>query len=128
MTTVPQVRLFIDPDGAVPPYAVVRHPEGYWYGLPGSFKTRLSDEDVKDAVPLQPGPAVLVEIRKRGNAFDVDINSKPAARHVASLVAGEFVAQAALQRAGEPVMVIAAESAGVTPLTRPKLAVVPTER
>lgn len=56
---IPEVRLFVDPDGNTPPYAVVKHPEGYWYGVPGAFKVQLSDDDVKDAVPLVPRSDVI---------------------------------------------------------------------
>ena len=135
MTTVPPVRLFVDPDGVVPPYAVVQHPDGYWYGLPGSFKTRLSDEDVKDAIPLQPGPAALVEVRYTGNRLsddsrcDVDINGKSAARRVSTFVAGAFIVSAATQKPGEPVMVISSRKPDqANPLVRPKLVAVPDRK
>jgi hypothetical protein len=116
MPKVPQVRLFVDPDGVTPPYAVIQHPEGYWYGVPGSFKTKLSDEDVKDAIPLQPGPAVLAEVRFSpdepfgdGSLCDVDINGNPGARSTSVFIAGAFIVSAAVAKEGEPIMVIASE-------------------
>lgn len=133
MNQVPQVRLCLDPDGVVPSYAVVRHPEGYWYGVFGSPKKRLSDEDVKDWLPLQPGPAVVAEVRFSpgkpfgdGSLCDVDINGQAGARKASAFIAGAFVIAAAAQKPGEPIMVIASEKlAEATPVTRPKLTAVP---
>jgi hypothetical protein len=112
MTTVPQIRLFLDPDGVVPPYAVVRHPSGYWYGVPGQPKLRLPDEDVKDAIPLEPGPSAVVDVRYGddkpfgdGSLCDVDINGRPGARRVSAFVAGAFIVSTAAAKEGEPIMV-----------------------
>jgi hypothetical protein len=131
---LPEVRLFLDPDGVVPPYAVVQHSQDCWYGLPGDLKTRLSDEDVKDAIPLGPASGAVVHLARNGGAFDVDINGKSAARRVSSLIAGEFIAQSALQ-AGAPILVVPVGKTRLTgparmtgpasPPERPKLSVVP---
>lgn len=132
---IPEVRLITDPEGVVPPYAVVRHPEGYWYGVLGSPRTRLTDEDVKDAIPLQPGPGAVVDVRFTGDRLtdhslcDVDINGNVATRRVSTFVAGAFIVATAAHREGEPIMVRATcKEGGPVELTRPKLAAVPTRK
>lgn len=123
MKQVPEVRLVIDPDGVMPPYAIIRHPKGYWYGIPGDFKRKLTDEDIvtslPDAIPLQPGPSAIVEVRYSADGefddnslCDVDVNGKPGARRVSAFIAGAFIVTAAIQKDGEPVMVRAARKKG----------------
>lgn len=111
---VPEVRLFMADDTIA--YAVVKGPSG-WYGMPGLRKGQfLTDEDVRDAIPLQPGPSVLVEIEfshgdhAEGFAddrYDVNVNGQPGARGVPVMTAGTFIMSAAVQKADEPIMVIA---------------------
>lgn len=138
---IPEVRLMMDSDGVVPLYAVIKGPHG-WYGAPGLRRGRfLTDDDVKDAIPLQPGPAVLVEIgfdHDSARAFadgqaeafadgryDVKINGKRAAFNVPVMTAGTYVVSAAVQKAGEPIMVRAVRKpATVIPLKAPGLSVV----
>lgn len=134
---VPEVRLFMADDTIA--YAVIKGPNG-WYGMPGLRKGQfLSDEDVKGAIPLQPGPSVVADVRYTpgkadGEGFgddsfcDVDINGRVAARRVSSFIAGAYIVAAAVQ-AGGPVMVRAAQKTAdvvaLTPRPQPKLAVVP---
>lgn len=115
---IPEVRLIAAGDDTNPVYyAVIKGPNG-WYGAPGLRKGQfLTDADVADAVPLQPGPSAVVEVRKVGDYFDVDVNGKAGARRVASFIAGEFAVQTALQ-AGGPVMLTAKQVAGVVELKK----------
>lgn len=102
------VRLSPDGDVAVRDLVDDIHGSGLytWRSTQGKW---LTDADTDGWIDLQPGPSAMVEIRKNGAFFDVDVNGKPGARRVASMVAGEFAAQVALQK-GEPVMLIAAEA------------------
>lgn len=112
---IPEVRLFVDGDTGHALYAVIRGSRG-WYGAPGLRKGQfLTDDDVKDAIPLQPGPAVLLEVDfdhdGGGEAFadglyDVRVNGKRAATSVPVMTAGTYIVSAAVQKAGEPIMVI----------------------
>lgn len=116
MQNVPEVRLIATSDDADAVfYAVIKGPHG-WYGAPGLRKGQfLTDADVADAIPLQPGPSAVVDVAYSpgvadrgefgdGSTCDVDVNGKPAARRVSSFVAGAFVVSAAVQK-GEPIMV-----------------------
>jgi len=137
MKKVPEVRLVMAFDGVTPAYAVIKGPHG-WYGAPGLRKGQfLTDDDVADAIPLQPGPSALVEVcfhnDKSAEGFaddlyDVDINGKVAARRVAKLIAGTFIMAAAIQKAGEPVMVIATKKQENTPPVAKEIELAPHPR
>lgn len=106
----------ISPDGDVGSRDLVDsiHGSGHYTWRTTSGKW-LTDAEVEGWTDLQPGPAVLVEVVKVGALFHVDVNGKPAARQVASLIAGEFAVQAALQADG-PVMLIARSDTTVVEL------------
>lgn len=142
---IPPVRLFVDPDGAVPPYTVIKGPHG-WYGFPGMRKGQfLTDDDVSgpEWVPLQPGPSCLVEIGFEHETtegavpsakYGVDINYQRAVVGASPAVAGLYILSAAIQKAGEPVMVIATqkpapvvEEVELAPVQPPRLKLVDTD-
>lgn len=121
---VPEVRLFAAGDDANQTfYAVIKGPRG-WYGMPGLRKGQfLSDEDVKDAIPLQPGPSAVVDISfddskpfGDDSLCDVDVNGHAGTRKASVFVAGAFIVATAIQK-GEPIMVRTAPKKTATPLT-----------
>lgn len=134
--SIPEVRIFVDADSGVA-YTVIKGPHG-WYGAPGLRKGQfLTDADVADAIPLQPGPAVVVDIHynpadsdaqhAEGNAtYDVDVNGNRGPRRVSHFIAGAFIVAAALQKKDETVMVRALPKVNpLVALTKTPLSVVP---
>lgn len=125
MKQVPEVRLVMSFDGETPAFAVIKGPNG-WFGMPGLRKGQfLTDDDVKDAIPLQPGPSAVVDVRyvaAKGfdddSLCDVDINGNTAARRVSPFVAGAFIVATAAQK-DEPIMVRAVRKKDVPLALKP---------
>lgn len=110
MQNLPEMRLVMSFDGTEPRYVVFKGHQG-WYGVPGLKPGLfLTDDDVKDAIPLMPRTDVTVTAHRKANGmFDVDINGKMAARNTHEMSAGTFVVQAALM-ANAPITVTATRS------------------